>query len=469
MENEHQLAVAKSASDNTSRTRVKITDQLMLDLIKHWQEQNGALPATSTRLVELTGGSIATVKRVLKRLLDAGLILREGKARSTRYMMPPSTPEMQDAHMVAEQVPPWPEGVDVLRQALQKPLIARPPSPYRRTFVDGYVPNKSFLLPPKLARELTVIGRMPGHQPAGTYAQRVLEQLLIDLSWSSSNMEGNTLSRLATEELFLSGISGKNGDAVMLINHKNAIEFMVAAVPEQGLTVDVIRNLHAALMQDLLPDSDSLGGIRRKPTNVRDTVYLPCQVPSQLNDMLARIVDKARLIKNPIEAAFFLWINIAYLQPFEDGNKRTSRLAANIPLMQENCAPLSFLDVDPQDYADAMIGVYEFRNVALAVELFDWTYRRGCKKYAVALQTQEASNPMRFRYRGSLNEAIGQVVREGKSVDDALVELQFTEDRLPGFASLLRDELRRLEAHNCARYRLTMGMTSAWIKAGRPS
>ncbi|MGJ7550520.1 Fic family protein [Pseudomonas alloputida] len=66
-------------------------------------------------------------------------------------------------------------------------------------------------------------------------------------------------------------------------------------------------------------------------------------MPSLLDEMFGQVLDKARQIKNPIEAAFFLWINLAYLQPFEDGNKRTSRLAANIPLMLYNCSPLSFL------------------------------------------------------------------------------------------------------------------------------
>jgi Fic family protein len=95
-----------------------------------------------------------------------------------------------------------------------------------------------------------------------------------------------------------------------------------------------------------------------------------------LEQTLHLIVDKARHIRNPVEAAFFLWINVAYLQPFADGNQRTSRLCANMPLMLYNCAPLSFLDVDRTDYATAMLGVYEQRNVSAAVELFESIYRR---------------------------------------------------------------------------------------------
>src|SRR5690606_14418703 len=109
---------------------------------------------------------------------------------------------------------------------------------------------------------------------------------------------------------------------------------------------------------------------------------------------LGLVVDKAKLIKNPIEAAFFLWVNLAYLQPFEDGNKRTTRLSANIPLMLSNCAPLSFLSVETPDYAYAMMGVYERCNVALAVDLFESAYRRSVKRYAILLDAMGIPDPV---------------------------------------------------------------------------
>jgi Fic family protein len=115
--------------------------------------------------------------------------------------------------------------------------------------------------------------------------------------------------------------------------------------------------------------------------------------------MLANIVDKVCHIKNPIEAAFFLWVNLAYLQPFEDGNKRTSRLCANLPLLLQNCAPLSFMDVEKADYALAVLAVYEQQNVSLAVELFEWTYSRSIDKYAAILEAMGAPDPFRVKYR----------------------------------------------------------------------
>lgn len=345
---------------------------------------------------------------------------------------------------------------------------ARQPVGYQRAFVDNYIPNASSLLPESLSQVLAAEGCMRGQQPAGTYARKVLGPLLIDLSWSSSRLEGNRYSLLATEELFKQGTAASDLDAVMLLNHKAAIEFMIDAVPEYGLISAVIRNLHAILMQDLLADTNGLGNIRRKVVNISDTTYVPAQASPLLEEMFEHIVDKARQVKNPVEAAFFLWVNLAYLQPFEDGNKRTSRLSANIPLMLYNCAPLSFLDVETRDYASAMMGVYEHGDVALAVDLFAWAYRRSIRKYAVQLDAMGVPNPTRFRFREMLNEAIGRVVRDGQTASQAVATLTLSAEDEQVFQPMLAQELRMLELHNCARYRLTMGQARQWIEAGRP-
>ena len=434
----------------------------------------GQAMVSSTELATLTGASSATVKRQLEQLIQAKRITRTGQARATRYsLIQPenrvvSEPAPASATASATISPKWSAESCSLQEALNRPLAARNPVTYQRKFVDDYLPNQTSLLPKDLAQDLAKEGRLSGQQPAGTYARKVLEQLLIDLSWSSSRLEGNRYSLLATQELFKSGLSSGDADTVMLLNHKRAIEFLVDAVPEYGLTTTLMRNLHALLMQDLLAETSALGAIRRKVVNISDTTYVPTQVPSLLEEMFAAIIEKARLIKNPLESAFFLWVNLAYLQPFEDGNKRTSRLAANVPLMLYNCAPLSFLDVDSQDYAHAMMGVYEFLDVSMAADLFAWTYRRSLSKYVVVVASMGAPDPVRLRYRESLNEAIQLVVRERKSIEDALPMLQLSADAAPGFRDLLVAELQLLDVNNCARYRLTMGATESWIRAGRP-
>ncbi|SPE36929.1 putative Fic (Filamentation induced by cAMP) protein [Burkholderiales bacterium] len=450
--------------------------EAILDYLSE-REAKGLETVGADEIAAHLGEPRPTVNRHMSKLVAAHRVLRVGAARATAYKI--AKPVLTEVAVVeatkakdtvtATVSPTWSPAAAALRAQLEAPLATRAPVSYRRSFVDDYQPNESSLLPATLAQQLFSEGRSPGQQPAATFARKVLEQLLIDLSWYSSRLEGNRKSLLDTRELFAKGRSeGDDLDATMLLNHKDAIEFMVDAVPTEGITVPVVRNLQSLLMQGLLANSDSLGAIRRTLVNITDTVYVPTQVPSLLEEMLALVVEKARNVRNPLEAAFFLWVNLAYLQPFEDGNKRTSRLCANMPLMLANCAPLSFLDVEPVDYATAMLGVYERLDVTLAVELFAWTYRRSIAKYQAVLASMGAPNPIRTKYREHLGELVRQVVFYGASFTHAVESLALPEEDRAPFVAIAQDELKHLEPYNCARFRLPIGKTQEWIAKGRP-
>ena len=443
-------------------------------------QASGAAGAGAHAIAEHLDVPWSTLMRHIGKLLREGRIERQGAGPATRYRLRAAGNVPLVAVMAEESAAPtfaasvaaspqWSAEAVALRAKLRAPLGTRAPVSYQRAFVDEYQPNVSNLLPAQLATHLYAEGRSPGQHPAGTYARKVLEQLLIDLSWSSSRLEGNRKSLLDTQALFARGRSeGDDADATMLLNHKEAIEFMVDAVPTEGITVPVVRNLQSLLMQALLDDPHALGAIRQKVVNISDTTYVPSQVPTLLEEMLAQVVDKARNVRNPVEASFFLWVNLAYLQPFEDGNKRTSRLSANLPLMLANCAPLSFLDVEPSDYALAMLGVYEKLDVTLAVELFAWTYRRSIAKYQTVLQSMGAPDPLRTRYRELIGEVMRQVVYYGVPLALAVKALNLPESEQEPFTALAREELRNLQPYNCARYRLPIGKTTEWIEQGRP-
>lgn len=417
-----------------------------------------------------------TLNRDLRELLGAGFLEKSGDGRSTRYTatdaaqaalgdpLSAPSPSARTGHLQ------WSAAALPLVQSLQAPLGTRTPVGYDNRFVDDYVPNQSSLLPSALAADLFHAGRSPDQQPAGTYAREVLEQLLIDLSWSSSHLEGNNKSLLDTRILFELGEQAGplDNDTVMLLNHKDAIEFMVNAVPSEGITVPVIVDLQAKLMKDLLKDSRDIGSIRRRVVNIDGSVYVPSNIPMLLEEKLASVVDKSRQIRNPVEAAFFLWVNLAYLQPFADGNKRTSRLCANMPLMLYNCAPLSFLDVERSDYTTALLGVYEQRQVDAAVELFEFIYRRSIQKYSVLRASMAAPDPLRARYRQTLNEIMQWVVMHRQPKQTALAAVHVDPNDLPGLNEIINTELDHLEVYNCARYNLARGVTQTWISAGRP-
>ncbi|MBF0246336.1 MAG: Fic family protein [Planctomycetes bacterium] len=416
-----------------------------------------------------------TINRGLRDLLAAGFLEKLGDGRSTRYRATTAAGAALRALTTGFQTPvatgalQWSTAAKSLDETLRAPLGTRTPVGYDRGFVNSYIPNQSSLLPPQLATDLYHAGRSQDQQPAGTYAREVLEQLLIDLSWSSSRLEGNNKSLLDTKELFELGqhAGPLDEDTLMLLNHKSAIEFMVDAVPTEGITAPVIVDLQAKLMRDLLRDARDIGSIRRRVVNIDGSVYSPSSIPSLLEETLNAIVDKVRNIRNPVEAAFFLWVNLAYLQPFADGNKRTSRLSANMPLMLYNCAPLSFLDVERSDYATAMLGVYEQRNVAAAVDLFEFIYRRSIQKYSVLRASLSAPDPIRIKYRQTLNELMQFVVFYGKTLDASFADVHVDAADSAALRLIADTELDQLEPYNCARYNLARGMTQRWIDAGR--
>lgn len=285
------------------------------------------------------------------------------------------------------QHPTWsPTGIELVRR-LDLPLAARGPASYQREFVDHYVPNESWLMPPDMAQALCRLGRRREAQPAGIEARDGFAQSLVNLAWNTSRLQGNRYSLHAAEELLNGGSVRCNVVTVMLLNHKAAVDFLIDCPPKEPLSSLAVQNLHAILMQDLVPDSSSLGAIRNGPLGIAGTLYSPMQEPDVIKAMLDSIVDKAARIENPVEAALFLWIQLAYLQPFESGNELTSRLAANIPLLLHNCAPLTFQDVTRDDYARAMLAVYELRDATLAANLLSWTYQRSMAKSAAARDT----------------------------------------------------------------------------------
>lgn len=456
----------------------ELYDEILAFLVA--QGRLGKTQFSRSDLTKALGQPPSTILRYLNRLKADGKIEQFGNTAASRYSLSirdrtetseliSTAPSRSSATAQPHVSPVWSPAAKALLVELDKPLGARTPVSYQRHFVDDYKPNETFLLPESLANDLFREGRMPGQQPAGTYARNVIAPLLIDLSFSSSKLEGNRYSRLETEVLFQAErIDAHDKDAIMLLNHKRAIEFLIDEVPLYGLSVMVVRNIHELLMQGLLHDENSLGAIRKKIVSISNTVYVPTQMPALLEDMLRLIVDKAREIKNPVEAAFFLWLNIAYLQPFEDGNKRTSRITANIPLLMYNCAPLSFLDVSESDYSLAKIGVYERLDASVAADLFAWTYRRSIQKYAAQIQAAGVPDPFRNTHREAISILVARVVREGQSLSAAIPDFGLSAEDTQRLLEMVKLDLDRLGEHNFARYRLTPKEVTRWIEAGKP-
>jgi fido (protein-threonine AMPylation protein) len=419
-------------------------------------------------------------RRMLAFLAADGHVVSAGHTRGRVYRLPPSNriaqPLADHAPVLSNTLAWSPEAVK-LATYLALPVSQRELVTYQRGFVENYRPNHDFLLGEQVASTLYDEGKIRGQFPAGTYLRKVLGQLLVDLAWSSSNLEGNRISYLDTQKLFeleadADGLPAfpPGADAehrILLINHKHAINFLAEQVPDSGLSMFTVRNLHALLMADLVSDIAQLGAVRRHIVSIGGSTYTPLSMPQVLEEMLVLVLDKAAQIKNPVEAGFFLWVNIAYLQPFIDGNKRTSRLAANIPLMLYNCSPLSFMDVNVQDYNRAMQGVYECNDVSIASDLFTWLYRRSIARYGTVTQAMGSYDPDVLALRPYVTAALIALVRENRTQDEAIQLAQPPEQLLGKFRSILAKEVAGLSPFNSQRHGITPAEVNAWKRTDR--
>lgn len=424
-----------------------------------------------------------TLQRWLALLVVEARLTSDGKARATRYRTVPA-PRHATIAMVEEVQPEYaptsltlsPEGA-AIRAAVRRPHIHREPVGYHREFLEHYRPNETFYLSAEIRQQLAKAGTSLGPPlPAGTHARRVLDRLLIDLSWNSSRLEGNTYSLLETERLLQQGesVDGKDArEARMILNHKQAIELLVDQADEIGFNRYTVLNLHAILSAELLDNPHAAGRLRSIPVGVTGTVFHPAQNPGMIEECFDQILASATAIRDPFEQAFFVMVHLPYLQPFEDVNKRTSRLAANIPLIKLNLSPLSFVDVPQRDYLDGILGVYELNRVDLLRDVFVWAYRRSCSRYAAVQHTLGNPDPFRIQHRQAMQNVLGEVVRGRMDKIQAIAHIRqqaetlATPENRARFITLVESELGHLHEGNFARYRLRPVEYEAWRKTWR--
>jgi hypothetical protein len=422
-----------------------------------------------------------TLQRWLLALIARQRLQKHGRARATRYLLPlivdiaVRQPSVEPATGQGDTLIPLSrEGADVERHVRQ-PLQKRSPVGYARTFLDTYRPNESFYLPEPVRADLLAHGQaVAAHEPAGTYARQIAHRLLIDLSWNSSRLEGNTYSLLETERLIQEGeaASGKGAlEAQMILNHKEALEFLIDSAEEIGFNRYTLLNLHALLSDNLLADPTASGRLRSISVGIGHTVFLPLEGPQRIDECFQQVLDTAAVIADPFEQAFFAMVHLPYLQPFEDVNKRVSRLAANIPLIKRNLCPLSFVDVPQQTYVSAMLGIYECNRVALLRDVFVWAYKRSCARYSAVRQSLGEPDPFRLRHRQLIVEAVGDVVRGKMNKAEAVSSVhRYAEERVPEqdrarLVEVIETQLLALHEGSIARYRLRPSEYQAWKEA----
>ena len=417
-----------------------------------------------------------TLQRRLAMLVEKGSLLTTGSGRSLKYKIAATqiTGDVTLPPIVAKgevetyiSISREGQGIkDHVRQTIQQ----RPPTGYDPSFLESYTPNETFFLQEETRQQFNLIGRTTQNdQPAGTFARDIHGRLLIDLSWASSQLEGNTYSLLDTQKLIEHGEAAEGKDALetqMILNHKAAIEMLIEQADEIGFNSYTLLNLHATLSDGLLPDQKDCGRLREKAVGIGGSTYLPLAMPQKINEQFNFLLEKAQAITDPFEQAIFAMTFIPYLQPFSDVNKRVSRLAANIPLILNNLCPLSFIDVPERAYVDATLGVYELNRTELLRDVFTWSYERSCQQYLAIQQSLVPPDSFRLKYRSALYETIREIVSS---------DLQVTPDNITAaanglidnkdmttFTELVQIEAEQLHEGNIARFGLRPSEFQKW-------
>lgn len=302
--------------------------------------------------------SPATVKRILSSLVENGSALVSGQGRATRYSVSPQ------AHVTMEL------NIDTY---FQKETDEREvQTSFNFDLINETLPKVELFTAEEKERlsalQAQFTRNLEGITP--TEYRKEMEHLGIDLSWKSSQIEGNTYSLLETERLLKDKqtASGKTKEeAVMLLNHKDALDFVLAD-PEylREISVRRIEELHTLLVKELDVDK----GIRKRRVGVTGTNYRPLDNEYQIREALE---DTCRLInskENVFEKALLALVLLSYIQAFADGNKRTARITSNAILIANRYCPISFRSVDSVDYKKAMLIFYEQNNISAFKKIF---------------------------------------------------------------------------------------------------
>jgi len=302
--------------------------------------------------------SYATVKRILSKLTNDNLIVTEGQGKATKYsissafkLLHPINSDEYYSKEIDERIIIETFNFQLINETLSKINLFTTEELNRLTELQNKYNNN--------ISQLSNLAYM-----------KELERLAIDLSWKSSQIEGNTYTLLETERLIKERetASGKTKEeASMLLNHKDTIDFIIAN-PDylEPLTISKIEDIHSILTKELNIDKN----IRKRRIGISGTNYKPLDNEFQIIEALKQACDLVNNKTNVFERALLILVLISYIQPFTDGNKRTARIVCNAILMNKKYCPLSFRTVDSIEYKKAMLLFYEQNNISKFKEIF---------------------------------------------------------------------------------------------------
>jgi len=295
--------------------------------------------------------SVATLRRKLQSLVAADLINAIGELKSRKY-------EISNGFEIIRPID--------MNKYFEKEIDDRViQDKFNSGLINDTLPNISIFTNTELDHLKKLQETFTSNLSKLTRSEykKELERLAIDLSWKSSQIEGNTYSLLETERLLKDKetAAGKTKDeATMLLNHKDALDFIIGNPTYiNPLTVSCIEDIHSILVNDL----DISRNIRSRRVGISGTNYKPLDNAFQIKEALVSMCSLINIKKNVFEKALLSLVLISYIQPFSDGNKRTARIISNAILMNHHFCPISFRTIDSIEYKKAMLVFYEQTNI----------------------------------------------------------------------------------------------------------
>lgn len=296
-----------------------------------------------------------TISRDLEKLLEFGFIERQGAGRAVTYKLSSRYPIIKkvDVEEYFSQ--------DVDQRKIKEIFNFDIFDQLKNIFTDDEK---------KKLNELNEIYREKIKDIPEDALKKEIERLNIDFSWKSSKIEGNTYSLLETEQLIRNRqeASGHTKEeAVMILNHKKALDYIGSNKKDfQSVAVSKIENIHSIIVDNL----NVTKNLRKSLVGITGTNYKPLDNEFQIREALEKTCKLVNETGNVFEKAVVLMLLIAYIQPFIDGNKRTSRLSGNAVLQSFDSCPLSYRSMDEIEYKKAILLFYEQNNISYFKELF---------------------------------------------------------------------------------------------------
>jgi len=313
--------------------------------------------------------SYATVKRILTKLIADNLISVEGKGKATRYFI-----SKFYALIFAIDLDEY-----FLNDINERNIIEN----FNFKLLDSIFPKAEIFTLEELKflkslhdKYLNNIATL-----SNTLYKRDLERLGIDLSWKSSQIEGNTYSLLETEQLLKEKIAAtgkQKEEAIMLLNHKSTLDYILDS-PNYFLKLDTkkVIEVHSLLVDGL----DVEKNLRKRTIGITGTNYKPLDNEHQVKEAIEATCSLVNSKENIFEKAIIILVLLSYIQAFEDGNKRTARLMSNAVLISNNYCPISFRTVDSINYKKAMLIFYEQNNISAFKKIFMEQYEFAVNTY----------------------------------------------------------------------------------------